>query len=145
VVVRRCGPQGPRDAERLLAPLRAIAAPLADAWRTPVSEPPHAHADPGPPAVTVRLAVPLAGLSATTIDVLLRCTGRGSGLTAVELRALVGAPPRSPAGAGAVGPVAARFLALGLAPVADPAAPPGIDAALARLRDALAPWRAATG
>jgi hypothetical protein len=68
-------------------------------------------------------AVPLAGLSPTTIDVLLRSAGPASGLLALDVRRLPDAP--------------ARFEALGLAPAPGAA----VEAALRRLARALAPWR----
>jgi hypothetical protein len=80
-------------------------------------EPP-AHAAPD-------VELPLAALSPTTIDVLLRCAGPASGLLAVDVRRLAGAP--------------VRFVALAVALADDRTA----EAALGRLVRALAPWRGA--
>jgi FAD/FMN-containing dehydrogenase len=100
---------GPAAAEALLAPLRAVTAPLADTVRMlPVTELGTIHADPARPMPVSCGSSILPGWDDTAAGVLLGHTGATVPYM-LELRHLGGALSRPPAGGNAVGHRDAQF------------------------------------
>ncbi|MEU6405199.1 FAD-binding protein [Streptomyces sp. NPDC046985] len=130
-------------AEDLLAPLRAVAAPLLDTWRegAPTAVP-QAHMDPTEPVPVLGDHLLLSPLGPDGAEVFLQLLGEGSGspLVNAELRQLGGAlaVPAPDGGALSRLDAAFAFTAGGLA--VDPAARAAIQAHCAKVRSALAPW-----
>jgi hypothetical protein len=86
------------DAERRLAPMRAVASPVLDTVGVrPYSEIGVVHADPVDPMPTTEENVLLRELTADAVDVLLDFGGQGSLQTSIELRLFGGAFAREAA------------------------------------------------
>ena len=130
------------DGEALLAPMRAVAAPLLDA----VTEMPYAaidavHMDPPQPLPFADRGAALAELPAEAVDALLAAAGpdAGSPLTIVELRLLGGAIARAPEVPNAVTGRGTAFSLFAIGVAAGPqagAVPGALDAVVAAVR----PW-----
>lgn len=133
------------DGAALLAPMRALAEPIADM----VGEMPFAaidsiHADPTDPMPVWEESSLLSELTAEGVDALLAVAGPGVEvpLIVAELRQFGGAIARHPAGGDSVAGRDAGFGLLAIAPMFEPVA--GVAPAVAKgVVDALAPW--ATG
>ncbi|AYG03494.1 FAD-binding oxidoreductase [Gryllotalpicola protaetiae] len=130
------------DAERILAPLRALEPELDTFARIPAPALTAVHMDPPEPAGAVSDHRVLSTLSDDAVAALLDLVGPGtrSGLFMAELRQLGGALGRRPADGGAVASIEGEFalLALAMTPVPEAVAP-GLLAAR-RLCAALEPW-----
>jgi hypothetical protein len=135
---------GQEAADELLAPLRALV-PERDGF-----EPGGAAGlmtlpeDPVQPVPAICDSLLLSDLPDDAVDAFVAATGPGSGsrLVGVELRHLGGALNVAPAGAGALGTLDADFAMFALGIAAAPDFVAQIDAQLARLRAAVAPWDA---
>ncbi|MFH8716866.1 FAD-binding oxidoreductase [Streptomyces zaomyceticus] len=131
-----------RQADDLLGPLRAVAAPLEDSWApgaTPAVA--QAHQDPPGPVEVLGDHLLVGDLRGEGAAALLRAVGPGSAspLVAAELRQLGGALAEPDPRGGALDhlPAAYAVMAAGL-PGLHPA--PAIRERCARLRAALTPW-----
>ena len=148
VVAVRFGTLGTaEEGAALLAPMRAVAAPLMDT----VGELPYAaldavHMDPTDPMPTWDRGTSLRELTADTVDALLAQVGPGSGtpLAMVELRLLGGAVARRPEVPNAVSGRDVAFSVFSVGVLAGPE-PQRVPAAGAALVEALRPWAAEGG
>lgn len=133
------------DAERMLAPLRALKPALDTFALMPVEALGQIHMDPPNPSPARGDGMILDDLPAEAITALLAVVGPGvdTRLLAVDLRHLGGEVGRPDPRGGAVNHLPGRFLlyAVGITPTPD--AVRGIEANIAALRKALAPWSAA--
>jgi FAD/FMN-containing dehydrogenase len=116
----------PAEADRLLAPLHALA-PVTNTVQTiPAAALGHLHMDPEQPVPAVGSGFTLADLPAQAVDELVRVAGPGAGspLLVVELRHVGGEMSRARPGNGALAAVAAPYLMVagGLAPTEQAAA-----------------------
>jgi FAD/FMN-containing dehydrogenase len=134
------------EAERILAPLRALAPEIDTFARVPSTALTAVHMDPPEPSAAVSDHRVLTGLPDAAIETLLSLVGPGteSGLNLTELRQLGGAIGRQPAHGGAVAAIEGDFALFVVAMTPFPAAvEPGLRAAQ-RLCAALDPWAAPT-
>jgi FAD/FMN-containing dehydrogenase len=139
VRVAYCGP--PDAGERLVAPLRAAAAPILDT----VAEIPYTasgtiHNDPSEPVAAYGETTLLRALDERAVDALLAAAGpQADAPDVVELRHLGGALGRAPAIPNAIGHRDAVFTLFSVS-VAAPARIDALRSANATLLDALRPW-----
>lgn len=132
----------PADGERLLAPMREAAAPLADlVGEMPATAMDAIHSDPTEPMAVWDDSATLGSLPPEAVDALLAVAGPDVDVPLImaELRLMGGAIARAPEGGDAV---AGRDAALGVYSIA-PMAPPvaAIAPAVAKsVVDALRPW-----
>jgi hypothetical protein len=132
------------EAERILAPLRALAPEIDTFARIPSTALTAVHMDPPEPSGAVSDHRVLTGLPDAAIETLLSLVGPGteSGLNLTELRQLGGAIGRRPAHGGAVAAIDGEFALFAVAMTPFPAAvEPGLRAAR-QLCAALDPWAA---
>jgi FAD/FMN-containing dehydrogenase len=134
----------PADADRLLAPLRALA-PVIDTVETvPAATLGHLHMDPEGPAPVVVDGFTLADVTPAAVDDIVRLGGpaAASPLQFIELRHLGGELSRARPGNGALAAVDAPYtlLAGGLAP--DQQAEAAMAAHIDIVKSALSPWAA---
>jgi len=134
----------PREADRLLAPLRGLR-PLHDTLRMmSVPELGHLHGDPDHPVPFMADGALLASLPADAVDEVVRLAGPDSRspLLSVELRQLGAEMGRTRHGNGALAAVPASYflVATGTVPTQDAAAE--VAARIEALKSALAPWTA---
>lgn len=130
------------EAERMLAPIRAIAGTVLDTvGETPYREAEKLHLDPPVPVPWVERSTVLGEFPAEAADVLLAHLGPGSGtrLGFTELRALGGALARPPAVPNAVSGRGAQWAVVGSGG-GKPDLAPVFREQLAALAGALAPW-----
>jgi FAD/FMN-containing dehydrogenase len=130
------------EAERILAPLRALKPEMDTFTRTPVEALVRLHMDPeGPTPVTSSTSV-LAELPDEAIDALLAVAGPGSGSTLLltELRQLGGALGRPAFGAGALPQLDGKFVFFSAAIAATPEMGAQGHADAHAAAAALAPW-----
>jgi hypothetical protein len=135
--------EAPTDqAERILAPLRALGPVLDSFAEMPAAGLGQIHMDPLDPTPARGDGLILGDLPAEAIAALLEVAGPGvdSPLLAIDLRHLGGAIGRPGPGGGAVDHIPGRFLlnAVGVTPV--PEAEQAVLAHVERLQEALAPW-----
>jgi FAD/FMN-containing dehydrogenase len=134
----------PADAERLLAPLRALGPELSTLATLPVEALAHLHMDPEHPVPGAGDGIMLDRLSARAIDRLVAVAGAGSGspLLSVEVRHIGGALRRTAPEHGALGSLDADYIlyAVGIAPGPDAAAT--VSRHVEAVRLAVAPWAA---
>jgi FAD/FMN-containing dehydrogenase len=129
------------EADRLLAPIRALGtvmdtvAPVAPAALVRL------HMDPEQPVPGLSGHVLLRDLSAASIDALIDAAGPGSGspLLSMEIRHLGGALATAPEGAGALGSLRGEFIAFGVGIPMDADVAGAILATLDRVTRALEP------
>jgi len=135
-----------KEAEAVLAPLRALGPEMDTFERQPTAALIRLHMDPEGPTPAVSDSLVLDSLPDAAIDALVAVTGPGSGssLILAELRQLGGALARPHAGAGALPKVAGQFLflAVGIAATPEMAAKSQADAT--RAAKAVAPWQNCT-
>jgi hypothetical protein len=134
----------PAEADRLLAPLRALG-PVMDTVRTlPASALSHLHMDPERPVPSAGDGLLLGSLPPKAIDEAIRVAGAGppSPLLAVELRHIGGEMKRARRGSGALAAIDAEYalFAVGMAPT--PAAGAAVGAAVQAVKSAMSPWAA---
>ncbi len=143
-VVMACSSDGEASLSPLLAPLRALSPEIDLFGPMPSSALGQLKMDPEEPVPATGGSVLLADATPETVGELLRVAGPGSGspLLSVELRHLGGALDRRPEHAGALGALDGRYLAFGVGMAMAPAMAAGIDAHVALMTDALAPWKA---
>jgi hypothetical protein len=133
----------PAEGERLLAPLRELATPVADMYG---EQPPAAlvriHGDPEQPVPGITGGAMLRELDDEAIEVLLRCAGQGSGspLLQVDLRHLGGALAEKPEGAGALGALEGEFAVSAVGVPMGPVTPEALHEAHQKLAEAIEPW-----
>lgn len=132
------------DAERMLAPLRALKPAMDTFAPMPAAALGMIHMDPPEPAPARGDGMILNDLPAEAINALLAVAGPGvdTPLLAVDLRHLGGALGRHDPKGGAVNHLPGRFLlyAVGITPV--PEAVGAVEAHIAAVKKALAPWSA---
>jgi hypothetical protein len=134
----------PAEADRLIAPLRALQ-PVTDTVRTiPMRALSDLHSDSEHPVPGVGDGLMLTSLPPTATDTLVRVAGAGTAslLTAVELRHVGGEMRRARPGSGALAAVHADYalFAAGMAP--SPAAARAVACGVAAVTSAMAPWAA---
>ena len=134
----------PREADRLLAPLRALR-PVNDTVQTvPVPALSHLHMDPEQPVPGTGDGMMTGHLPGEAIDALVRAAGAQAPfpLLSVELRHRGGELGRPRPENGALASLDANYLlfAVGTTPVPELVSP--VVAQVQRVRDALAPWAA---
>jgi len=130
------------EAQRILAPLRALKPELDTFARIPSTALTAVHMDPPFPTAAVSDHRVLSDLPEEAIETLLALVGPGtrSGLFFTELRQLGGALGRAPEGAGALGRIEGAFalFTMSMTPVPEAVAP-GL-AATERVAERLDPW-----
>jgi FAD/FMN-containing dehydrogenase len=134
----------PNDAERLLAPLRALG-PTMDTFATiPAAGLDQIHLDPPDPMPFVADGLVLNELTPPVVAALLAAAGPAAdiSLVNVELRQLGGAVGRRPADGGCVAHLPGAFLTMGVGFAGTPELHARAAADAAALRAALAPWAA---
>lgn len=134
----------PADAERLLAPLRALG-PTVDTFATiPAAGLDQIHLDPPDPVPFVADGLVLTELTPPVIAALLEVVGPGADtcLLGVELRQLGGAAGRRPGDGGCVDHLPGAFLTMGVGFAGTPEQRARVAADADALRGALAPWAA---
>ena len=134
----------PAEADRLLAPLRALG-PVNDTIATvPVPVLSHLHMDPEEPVPGAGDGLMLDRLPAAAIDAFAGAAGAGAAfpLVSAELRHLGGEFARTRPGNGALASIDAQYVlyAVGMTPVPDLVAP--VMGQLGAVKRALAPWAA---
>ncbi|UGS38535.1 FAD-binding oxidoreductase [Capillimicrobium parvum] len=127
----------------LLAPLRAAAPPIIDAWTVmPAAAALRVHGDPEPPLPCLSGTSTLGELDDAALDAFLTVTGEGSGspLLMAELRQLGGAVAQAPAGAGVTGAIPGAFVFYGVGVPATPELAEAIPARADTIVETLRPW-----
>jgi UDP-N-acetylenolpyruvoylglucosamine reductase len=131
----------PAEADRLLAPLRALH-PITDTVQMiPAKALSHLHMDPEQPSAGAGDGLMLATLPAEAIETVVRVAGGHAGrLLAVELRHVGGEMKRARPHNGALAAVDAEYalFAVGMAPF--PQAAAAVARSVAAVRAALSPW-----
>jgi hypothetical protein len=132
----------PAEADRLLAPLRALG-PVTDTVQTvPVRTLSHLHMEPEHPVPSVGDGLMLASLPPEAVTEIVRVAGgaAASPMTAVELRHTGGEMRRVRPGNGALAAVQADYalFAVGMAPT--PEAARAVAAGVAAVKSAVTPW-----
>jgi FAD/FMN-containing dehydrogenase len=131
------------DNEKLLAPLRAVAEPIADSVaRVPLSELGSIAQEPDEPVPGVIQTVLLSGFDSEAIDSLLEVAAPGtpSPLFAFEVRHFGGALAREEASAGVAGVIEEPYLLLFGGFVAGPGMEEVIQTAIDAVQTKMSPW-----
>jgi hypothetical protein len=142
VVVEAIHVGPPADADRLLAPLRALS-PVMDTMDTiPVSALGHLHMDPEHPVPASGDGMLLAQLPPGAVDELVRVAGAetGSPLVSVEVRHLGGELGRSRPENGALDSIEADYLLFAGGMTPTPEASLAVKAHVEIVKTAMAPW-----
>jgi FAD/FMN-containing dehydrogenase len=132
-----------REAEDLLAPLRALAEPLMDTWAlTDAAGVLDAHMDPADPVPFIGDHFLLSELGDDAVDAFLGVCGEGSGspLVVATLRQLGGAFADADPRGGVLNQVDAAYAYMGSGPPFGPVTPADLDKHCAAVRAALEPW-----
>ena len=132
------------EAERLLAPLRALH-PIMDSFATmPAAALGQIHMDPPDPTPARGDGMILSDLTVEAIQVLMSAAGPGvqTPLLAVDLRHLGGKIGKQDARGGAVNHLPGRFLLYAVGVTPTPEAIQGVEGHIAALLAALTPWAA---
>jgi FAD/FMN-containing dehydrogenase len=144
VIVEACHLGDPAEADRLLAPLRALGPVNDTVARVPMPALIHLHMDPEQPVPGTGDGMLLDRLPAEAIDAFVRAAGPDEAVTlvAADLHHLGGELGRARPGNGALASVHAQYalMAVGMAPVPELVAP--VAAQVEAVKDALAPWAA---
>jgi len=133
----------PAEADRLLAPLRALRPVTDTVQMIPTKALSHLHMDPEGPVAGAGDGLMLASLPAEAIETIIRVAGGHAGrLLGVELRQIGGEMKRARPRNGALAAVEAEYalFAGGAAPF--PQAAAAVARSVAALRAALSPWTA---
>jgi hypothetical protein len=130
------------EAGRLLAPLRELDPEIDTFAQVPPDGLATLHMDPPEPVPYVGNGCLTDDLPPEAVDALVAVAGPGSGspLLSVEVRHVGGASARVPEGAGALGRMDGEFLLFALGLLMPPATAQALDAAVARVVGAMAPW-----
>jgi FAD/FMN-containing dehydrogenase len=130
------------EAQALLAPLRELDVEIDTFAMVPAAVVPYIHMDPEDPIPALATHQMLDDLTHQAIDALLDAAGPASGtsLLMTELRHLGGALGRVPEGAGALGKLGGGYLVFAAGMVMEPEVIPALQADLARVDAALAPY-----
>jgi len=134
----------PAEADRLLAPLRALR-PVTDTIRTiPARALSHLHMDPEGPTPAAGDGLMLASLPAEAVETLVRATGSGAGtpLAVTELRHLGGEMRRIRPGSGALAAIDAEYALFAGGPAPFPQAVSTVAQSVAAVQTAMSPWAA---
>jgi len=134
---------GAGDPAGVVAPWRSAGDPVIDSWASgPPEQVLRMHGDPEPPTPALVDHALLGPLDEAGMDAFVGAAGEDSGsrLVIAELRQLGGALSAPPASAGARGHLDGSFALLGVGVPSDPASGPEIEAHLALLAGALAPY-----
>lgn len=137
---------GAREGNELVAPLRALGPVMDTIAMVPPDGLARLHMDPEGPTPGIGGTRMLRALPGAAVDALVDAVGPGSGsvLLSVEVRHLAGALGRSAPDHGALDRLAGQYLAFGVGlPIAPEVVAP-IEASLAAMQTALAPWGAAS-
>jgi FAD/FMN-containing dehydrogenase len=140
-------PEAERQAEALLGPLRALAAPLMDTWAlTDAAGVLDAHMDPAEPVPFIGDHLLLTELSDDVIKAFLGVVGEGSGspLAVATLRQLGGAFADTDPRGGVLNQVNAPFAYMGSGPPFGPVTVADLERHCATVRAALNPWSTGT-
>jgi hypothetical protein len=127
------------------AAFRGAGRPMIDTWaRMPGAGVLRVHGDPEEPVPGIGDHRMLGRLNDAAIDAFVAVAGEGSGspLLAAELRQLGGAFAEAPDGAGATGSFDGSFALFGIGIPMTPELGVAIEAHLARMLGAMAPWAA---
>ena len=132
----------PRDAAAIIEPLRALGPQIDSFAMIPAPDLQKIHMDPEEPIPGLSDHTMLGAMPSAAIDALLDVTdpAAGSPLLMVELRHLGGALGRVPAGAGALGAFNGEYLFFAAGLPVDAGVAAAIEAHLALVRGALAPY-----
>lgn len=135
---------GEEEGRELLAPLRDLGPEMDTFAVVPPAGIADLHMDPVDPLPYLSGHALVGELSGQALDELLAVTGPGSDspLVSFELRHGGGALGREAPGAGALASVPGEFMAFGVGAVMAPEMVPPLEAALARLGEAFAPYDA---
>ena len=130
------------EAGRLLAPLRELGPEIDTFAQVPPDGLATLHMDPPEPVPYVGNGCLTDAFPPEAVDALVAVAGPGSGspLLSVEVRHVGGASARVPEGAGALGRMDGEFLLFALGLLMPPATAHALDAAVARVVGAVAPW-----
>jgi FAD/FMN-containing dehydrogenase len=133
------------DAEKLLAPLRALGPAVDSFARLPATNLAAVHMDPPSPVSAIGDGVSITAFDAGVIDALLGSVAGDSSspLLVVDVRQLGGALAIHNPHGGAVDHLEGNFLVWAVGMVASAAAAPVVSRAVAEVDQALAPWAAA--
>jgi FAD/FMN-containing dehydrogenase len=132
------------EADRLLAPLRALR-PVTDTIGTiPVKALSHLHMDPEHPTAGTGDGLMLASLPAAAIDTIVRVAGpqAGTPLLAVELRHVGGEMKRARPANGALAAVDADYALFAVGPAPFPRAAAAVARSVTEVQSAVSPWAA---
>jgi FAD/FMN-containing dehydrogenase len=134
----------PAEADRLLAPLRALRPVTDTIGIIPAKALCHLHMDPEQPTASTGDGMMLAGLPAEAIDTMVRVAGPKAGppLAAVELRHVGGEMKRARPGHGALAAVDADYALFAVGPAPFPQAATAAARSVAELQTAMSPWAA---
>ncbi|WP_062205436.1 FAD-binding oxidoreductase [Demequina salsinemoris] len=130
------------EAERLAAPLRALAPELDTIARIPSGAVVQMHMDPPEPSPAASAGATLTAFTEDAVDAWIAAATTTPGLTFAEVRHVGGAASRRPDDAGAVGALAADYLVAGIAMVPVPEAAAVAQQAVHGVVAAMAPWHA---
>jgi hypothetical protein len=134
----------PEEADRLVAPLRALQ-PVTDTIQMiPTQALSHLHMDPEQPVPGVGDGLLLASLPAEAIEKLVRVAGAAAGtpLLAVEVRHIGGEMKRARPGHGALAAVDAEYALFAVGPAPFPQAASAVARSVAAVQTAMSPWAA---
>jgi hypothetical protein len=131
----------PGDADKLLAPLRAIASPVSDQVAPiPLNMVGKIAEEPEDPTPGLLKTVLLSSFDDSAIDTLLEVAAPGSPLFVFEVRHLAGAFAQPDESLGAAGVIEEPYLLLFGGFVPDPALAPVIGGAIEHVRTTMSPW-----
>jgi hypothetical protein len=132
------------DAERLLAPLRALGPEIDTVAPAPPVALAMLHMDPPHPVPAIGDHVLMAELTHEAVDAFVAAVGPDSGspLMTAEIRHLGGALAVAPEGHGALATLDGAFMAFGAGVPMDAGVAAAVGGALAGLHDAMSPWAA---
>jgi FAD/FMN-containing dehydrogenase len=134
----------PAEADRLLAPLRALRPVTDTVGMIPAKALSHLHMDPEGPTAGTGDGLMLASLPAEAIDTIVRVARSrvGTPLAVVELRLVGGEMKRTRPGHGALAAVDADYALFAAGPAPVPHAVAAVARAVAEVHSAMSPWAA---
>ena len=134
----------PAEADRLLAPLRALRPVTDTVGMIPIQALSHLHMDPEHPTAGTGDGLMLARLPAEAIDTIVRVAGplAGTPLAVVELRHIGGEMKRVRPASGALAAVDAEYALFAVSPAPFPQMAAAVARGVAELQSAMSPWAA---